>query len=70
MKQHKVKLVVGDNHSVIDAPPADKKQITTLTMGYTKKELAKMKSVTGLQGDVSPDQIIKTFIKLKLLYGN
>ncbi len=70
MKQHKVKLVVGDNHTVMEETPKDKKQITTLTMGYTKKELARMKSVTGLHGDVSPDQIIKTFIKLKLLYGN
>ena len=54
----------------MEAIPKDKKQATTLTMGYNKKELVKMKSVTGLQGDVSPNQIIKTFVKLKLLYGN
>lgn len=70
MKQHRIRLVKGDDHTVMEANPKDKKQATTLTMGYNKKELVKMKSVTGLQGDVSPNQIIKTFVKLKLLYGN
>ena len=68
--KHHVKLVTGYNHTVIEETPKEKKQITTLTMGYTKKELARMKSVTGLIGDVSPDQIIKSFIKHILLYGN
>ena len=68
--KHHVKLVTGDNHTVIEETPKEKKQITTLTMGYTKKELARMKSVTGLRVDVSPDQIIKSFIKHILLYGN
>ena len=52
--KHHVKLVVGDSHTVIDETHKEKKQITTLTMGYTKRELARMKSVTGLRGDVSP----------------
>jgi len=67
--KHHVKLVTGDNHTVIEETPKEKKQITTLTMGYTKRELARMKSVTGLRGDVSPDQIIKSYIKHTLLYG-
>lgn len=68
--KHHVKLVTGDDHSVMEETPKEKKQITTLTMGYTQRELARMKSVSGLRGSVTPDQIIKSFIKHTLLYGN
>jgi hypothetical protein len=68
-RHHHIKLVTGDEHTVIENVPKEKKEITTLTMGLSKKELSKMKSVTGLKGDVTNDQIIKAFIKLQLLYG-
>lgn len=52
------------NHTEVD-----KKILTTLSIALTKTELQKMKSVSGLVGKVSNDQIIKAYIKERMSYG-
>ena len=67
--KHHVKLVKGDDHTTSIEEVSNKKQITTLTLGFTKKELAQMKALSGLKGQVSNDQIIRAYIKSKMSYG-
>jgi hypothetical protein len=69
MAIHNIKLVEGAKDTISEYPPADKKKTTTLTVSLTAKELKQMKALSGLRGDVSNDQIIKSYLKTKLTYG-
>jgi hypothetical protein len=69
MAIHNIKLVQGAKDTISENPPADKKKMTTLTVSLTDKELKQMKALSGLRGNVSNDQIIKSYIKSKLTYG-
>jgi hypothetical protein len=70
MATHNIKLVQGSEDTISETPaPEDKKKATTLTVSLTAKELKQMKALSGLKGNVSNDQIIKSYIKSKLTYG-
>lgn len=70
--KHHVKLVKGMEDEItpeINKTQMDKKVITTLSVALTKTELKKMKTVSGLIGAVSNDQIIKAYLKERMNYG-
>ena len=70
MAIHNIKLVMGSQDTISENPaPEDKRKATTLTVSLTAKELKQMKALSGLKGNVSNDQIIKSYIKSKLTYG-
>ena len=67
---HHIKLVQGNEDTISENPtPEDKRKATTLTVSLTAKELKQMKALSGLKGNVSNDQIIKSYLKTKLTYG-
>ena len=69
---HHIKLVQGNEDTISDAEQSsdrEKRKATTLTVSLTAKELKQMKALSGLRGEVSNDQIIKSYIKSKLTYG-
>jgi hypothetical protein len=65
---HHVKLVKGDNHTTMEKAPK-KKNIVSLTVTLSDKELTQMKALTGLRGKVRNSVIIKEYIKQKFQYG-
>ena len=65
--RHHVKLVKGDDHTTMAKPP--KKNIVSLTVTLSDKELTQMKALTGLRGKVRNSVIIKEYIKQKFQYG-
>ena len=73
MATHNIKLVQGAKDTIISdtsqSEDHEKRKSTTLTVSLTAKELKQMKALSGLRGNVSNDQIIKSDIKSTLTYG-
>ena len=66
--KHHVKLVKGATDKITEQAPK-KKNIVSLTLTLSDKELSQMKALTGLKGAVRNSRIIKEYIKQKFAYG-
>ena len=64
-----VKLVKGSKDERFRTTLADKKELVTLSVGLTKKELTQMKALSGLKGNVTDPQIVREYLKSKIRYG-
>ena len=67
--KHHIKLVKGNEDKLFKATNTERKELVTLSVGLTKKELTQMKALSGLKGNVTNPQIVSEYLKSKIRYG-